>query len=542
MFNTKASSVGDVNNGFFELKFFNDGVYLIVHPPIENGKKVETREVIEKINRKQIRNFNKEAVEFAVAKANKVPVKIAEAQQEVKIDATATVMTSPDKMKAFITISPPEGGGNTLSKDKLIALLKEKGVVYGINNEIIESLAKNPVYNKMVCVAEGTLPVNGENGKIKFHFDINKKYAPRILEDGSVNFRELGLIEIATKGQVLCTLIPPTPGIPGKTVAGTDIPAKNGKPAILPKGKNVEISEDGMTLVSSIDGQVSYIDGKVNVFATYEVPADVDNSTGNISFIGNVIIRGNVLSGFIVEAGGDVEVMGVVEGALIKAGGNIILRRGMHGHGKGSLISGGDIVAKYIEHSNVEAKNDIKAEAIMHSNVKCGNKLELSGRKGLLVGGTCKVGKEIIAKVIGSYMATVTEIEVGVDPAVRERYKQIKADINNIETDLKKADQAINILKKLEAANALTPEKQDMLVKTVRTKIFLSNKLNELKEELIQVEAILQQEGQGKVRVYNTIYPGTKVTIGKSSMNVKENLQYCILYSDGADVRIGPVG
>jgi len=542
MFTTKSSSFGDVNNGFFELKFFSDGVYLIVHPPVENGKKVETREVIEKINRKQIRNFNKEAIEFAVTKANKIPVKIAEAQQEVKIDATASVMTSPDKMKAYITISPPEGGGRMLSKDELLALLQEKGIVFGINNEVIENLSKNPVYNKMICVAEGVLPVNGENGKVKFHFDINKKYAPRILEDGSVNYRELGLIEIATKGQVLCTLIPPTPGTPGKTVVGTDIPAKNGKPAILPKGKNVEISEDGMSLVSTIDGQVSYVDGKVNVFATYEVPADVDNSTGNISFIGNVIIRGNVLSGFKVEAGGDVEIMGVVEAALIKAEGNIILRRGMHGLGKGSLISGGDIVAKYIEHSNVEAKNDIKAEAIMHSNVKCGNKLELSGRKGLLVGGTCKVGKEIIAKYIGSYMATVTEIEVGVDPAVRERYKQLKLDINAIESDIKKADQAINILKKLEAANALTPEKHSMLLKTVRTKVYLNTKFSELKEELIQLEAVLQQEGQGKVRVYNTIFPGTRVTIGKSSMQVKENLQYCVLYSDGADVRIGSIG
>jgi len=529
----------DVNNGFFELKFFSDGVYLTVHPPVEKGKKVEIREVIEKINRKQIRNFNKEVIELAVNKANKVPVKIAEAQEEARINAAASIVTSPDKMKAYITLSPPEGGGRMLSEDELLASLKEMGIVYGINIETVKALSKKPIYDERICIAEGILPVNGENGKVNFHFDINKKYTPKILEDGSVNFRELGLIETARKCQVLCTLVPPTAGTPGKTVFGTDIPAKNGKPAILPKGKNVEITYDGMALVSSIDGQINYVDGKVNVFATYEVPADVDNSTGNISFIGNVIVRGNVLSGFVIEAGGDVEVLGVVEGALIKAEGNIILRRGMQGLGKGFLISGGDIIAKYIEHSNVEAKNDIKAEAIMHSNVKCGNKLELSGRKGLLIGGTCKVGKEIIAKFIGSHMATVTEIEVGVNPTVRERYKQIKIEINTIESDLRKADQAINLLKKLEAANVLTPEKREMLAKTVRTKVFLNNKLGELKEELAQIEEILQQEGQGKIRIYNTIYPGTRVSIGKSFMQVKENLQYCTLYSDGADVRVG---
>ena len=144
------------------------------------------------------------------------------------------------------------------------------------------------------------------------------------------------------------------------------------------------------------------------------------------------------MSGFVVEAGGSVEVMGVVEGAIIKAGGDIILRRGMQGMGKGILISGGDIISRFIENSTVEARNDIKAEAIMHSNVKCGNKLELSGRKGLLVGGSCKVGKEIVAKVIGSHLATITDIEVGLDPTIRERYKAAKDELISAESDMRK--------------------------------------------------------------------------------------------------------
>src|SRR5690606_25436793 len=134
---------------------------------------------------------------------------------------------------------------------------------------------------------------------------------------------------------------------------------------------------------TAIDGQIDFSGDKINVFATYEVKADVDISTGNISFIGNVLVRGNVLSGFKVEAGGNVEVWGVVEGATIQAGNDIILRRGMQGMGKGILISGGDIVARYIENSTIEARRDIKSEAIMHSHVICGRKLELTGRKGL---------------------------------------------------------------------------------------------------------------------------------------------------------------
>jgi len=443
-------------------------------------------------------------------------------------------------MKGYLTFTQPDNG-RMLNLNEVLDILNKSGVLYGINKTNLETIVKYPVYNEMILTAEGTPPVNGQNGKVEFHFDVKRETKPTILEDGRVDFRELNLIQSAEQGQVLCTLIPPVRGTPGKTVSGTDIPALDGKPAVLPRGRNVSISEDGMNLVSNISGQINFIEGKVNVFATYEVQADVDNSTGNINFIGNVSIRGNVLSGFTVEAGGTVEVMGVVEGAVIKAGGDIILRRGMQGMGKGVLVSGGDIIARYIENSNVEAKNNIKAEAIMHSNVKCGNKLELSGKKGLLVGGNCKVGREISAKVIGSHLATVTDIEVGVDPTIRERYKASKEEFIAAESDLRKAEQAIAILKKLEMAGALTPDKQEILAKSVRTRVYLTNRISELKEEMNQLEAKLQQDAFGKIRCHNYIYPGTKVAIGSCMMYVKENLQYCSLYRDGADIRVGAI-
>lgn len=530
----------NINDGFYELLFKEDGVYICVYPPEGDGRRLELKEVLERLARKKVRNFDRGKVELAVARADKVPVKIAEPQEEERIDATVKVTVSPDKMKAYVTFTPPDNG-RMLTLEEVLDELSKNGVIYGINRTNLETLVKYPVYNEMICIAEGTPPVNGENGKVEFHFDIKRDHRPTILEDGRVDFRELNLIQNIEKGGVLCSLIPPTPGKPGKTVAGTDIPALDGEPAVLPRGRNVVVSEDGTQLVAGIDGQISYIDGKVSVFATHEVKADVDNSTGNINFIGNVVVMGNVLSGFTIEAGGNVEVMGVVEGATIRAGGDIILRRGMQGMGKGILISGGDIIARYIENSNVEARNDIKAEAIMHSNVKCGNKLEISGRKGLLVGGSCKVGKEIIAKVIGSHLATVTEIEVGVDPTVRERYKAVRDEIVQMETDLRKAEQAIAILRKMELSGTITPEKKEMLAKSMRTRVYYSSRLMELKEELGQLEAKLQQEAYGKVRCYNIIYPGTRVAIGSCMMYVKENLHYCTLYRDGADIRVGPI-
>jgi uncharacterized protein (DUF342 family) len=529
-----------LNDGSLDIKYLTDGVYLTIFPPIGKGKKVDVNTVIDKLNRKQIKGFNRNTVETAVIKAEKLPVKIAEAQQEMFSDATMSVIISPDKMKAYISLRAPEGGKD-LTQIEILDQLEANKVTYGINKVTVETISKYPVYGEMICVAEGSLPINGQNGKVEFLFDIIKDRKPTIMDDGRVDYRELDIIENVSSGQKLCQLIQPIPGTPGKTVLGYDIKAIDGKVATLPKGRNVEFNEDGTELYSTIDGQVIYIEGKVSVFASYEVKADVDVSVGNINFVGNVIVRGNVLSGFSIEAGGNVEVWGVVEGAFIKAGGDIILRRGMQGLGKGTLISGGDIIARYIEHSNIEAKNIIKSEAIMHSFIRCGNKVELTGKKGLLVGGVCRAGKEVIAKVIGSNMATVTEIEVGIEPGLRERFKSVREEINGMEADIKKADQAITILRKLEAAGALTPDKVEIMGKSVRTKVYMENRIKDLKEEYETIESKLQQDAYGKVRIMNYVYPGTRVAIGSCMMFVKELLQYCTLYRDGADIRVGAI-
>ena len=277
------------------------------------------------------------------------------------------------------------------------------------------------------------------------------KYAITI--DKTKIISELDLIENVRAGQKLVTLTPHTEGIPGKNVLGEDIPGKDGKKIALPKGKNVNVSEDELELYAAVDGEAKIIDGKVNVYSVYEVKHDVDNSTGNIRFNGKVVVMGNVLTGFVIEAEGDVEVYGVVEGALIKSGGSIILHRGIQGMNRGELYCDGDLVARFIENSKIDVKGNVQSDAIMHSQVTCGKKLEATGRKGLLVGGTFKVGEEINAKVVGSPMATVTEIEVGVSPDLRFKYEEIKNELIQITNNLDKTTN-VDLLTKMSKAGS----------------------------------------------------------------------------------------
>ena len=522
----------------YRLEFCEDGVFLIITPLSESGIIVNVDDVLNYLDKKQISGYDCDRITEIVEIADGSSQKIAEAQEEYKIDASTMIKISNDKMKASIEITPPDGG-KMLSCEEMIKVLHEGNVVFGLDTDTIDAICRHPVFDQEIAIAKGVEPVHGKDGKMQYHFELSKSRTPRLLEDGRVDFHELNLIENVRAGDVLITAIPPTPGEPGKNVLGEELPPIPGKPVILPKGKNVDISDDGHQLIASTDGQVEIVNHKVNVCELYEVKGNVDNSVGNIDFVGNVVVRGNVLTGFAIEAGGTVEVQGVVEGATIKAAGDIILRRGMQGLNKGVLITEGDIVAKYIEHSNITAKGDVKSEAIMHSRVRCGGKLILSGKKGLIVGGLVRVWQEISAKMIGSPMATVTELEVGIDPELRERYKELKDELVKVESEIKKADQAVQLLKKLEGLNKLDEQKKQLLVKSIKTKVLLTNNFMEMKKEFVNLEEKLEEEGSGKVKVLDVIYPGTKVTIGSPMMYIRENIQYATLYRDEADIKIG---
>jgi len=333
----------------YEITYKEDGVYLTVYPPVGYINKVNENDVLNHITKKGIQGYNANVIVEAVKRRDGKAVKIAEPQPEKRVDSTVEAFASEDKMQAYITATQPEGGGDVPTFEMIVRALKDKGIVACINEDRIREFINSPIYGVPVLVAEGIPPQNGKNGSLRYLVDIHKDRKPVIMEDGTVNYKDINLIENITKDQKLVETIPPIPGKDGINVVGTVLKALDGKPAIIPRGRGVYTNPEGTELYAEIDGQLRIVDGKINVYSVYEVPADVDNSTGNIRFIGNVTVRGNVLSGFEIEAGGDIEVDGVVEAARLRAAGNIILKRGMVGGGKGELIAGGDIIAKFIE-------------------------------------------------------------------------------------------------------------------------------------------------------------------------------------------------
>lgn len=536
-----AEEIADNLDGFFSVDFRNNGVFLRVLPHKGSGSKIMFEDIKAYIMDNNIENVDLYTLRKKIERINREEeIRIAEPQKKHSRDAKLEINISKDNMKVYAVVIPPVGDGKWLMYEDLLSKLTEKGIVYGLKNGVLDNLATNKNHNENVLVAEGDYPIHGKDAEIKFYFYKDKKILPSIRENGRADFKNLNLIENVNKGQLLAVKIPPEPGKEGKNIFGEPVESKDGRDINIPAGKNVEVSEDGLSCCASEDGQVLFVGNKINVFPVFEVQGDVGTSTGNIDFLGSVIVRGNVREGFKIRAEGDVEVYGAVEGAEIISNSNVILHKGIQGRNKGLINARGDIAVKYVENSQIIAGNNIiVGGAIMHSNVTAGDKVEVSGRKGLIVGGTVRAGDDIIAKIIGSSLATSTVLEVGVDPILKQNYLKEKEKKINIEIDYKRTKQAIDLLHKMDRANRLPASKKVTLNKLYNTLKHLEEQLKQIDNYVELMEKEILKIDKGRIKVLDKIYPGVKIIIGNSVMKVKDELENVILYKSDEQIKIG---
>lgn len=458
---------------------------------------------------------------------------------EELIDESILLEISQDMMKVTIEFFPASGG-RKIKKENIYKELERKNIIFGIKSELIEELIIKREYNKKYIIVEGKSYIEGKDGQIDFKFPTDIKINPQIKEDGGVDYHNLNLYHNVEQGEVLVVKIDKTNGEIGTNVLGEPINPPAVKDAILPKcGKNVELSSDGYKIISNMEGQVEFKKNVISIIETLTISGDVGNSTGNIVYSGSVVVQGNVLTGFSIKAKKNIEVRGIVEGATLISGGDIILRKGVQGMDKARIICNGDLNCRNIYTAFVKANGSIKTEEIMHSNVTSNNEIIVDGKKGLISGGKVRAYKKVEAKNIGANIGTKTIVEVGVDPDTFKKYQEFKKSIKDGKVELDKIKKIIELLEHKEKQGLLTDSKKEMLKKSKSTFVQIELKLKEDKVKLDVVTPLVMNDNNGKVRASNTIKVGTIVTIGTMAYVVENELDRCSLVKEGSDIRVG---
>lgn len=522
-----------------EITVREDGVYASI--PVAWVGRVDLSMLHRELARRKITDVDGKAIRQLLEARDGLPVKIAELKPSEVRDAQAVVTVSDDGLTAYLEIVPALGG-KPLTREVVEAALAGAGVTYGINWSQVEMALQQQEFPNRYVVASGKPPVDGKDAYLEYRFSLDKKDSrPVELEDGRVDFYNLQLVQNVQKGDILAVKIPPQAGVPGMTVRGQPIPPKPGKDIKLPRGKNVEVSEDETQLIAGTAGQVVVSNGKVHVLPIYEVRGDVDFTTGNIDFVGSVVVQGNVHSGFTVRAQGNIEVRGSVEAANLFAGGDVVLLRGMQGGDRGQIVAGKNVVARFLEHAIVRAGEEVLVEeAILYSQVQAGKKIDVRGKRGRIVGGLLRAGELVQARVIGSKLATKTEIEVGIQPEYREELNKINASLEEKERQLDQLNKALNTLKNvLAAGKVFTDEETARMQKILKTHAFLRDEIMELRKRKEQLDTLFSGDHRGRVQASEVMYPGVKITIGRTSHLVKDELAKVMFYLAEGEIREG---
>ncbi len=300
--------------------------------------------------------------------------------------------------------------------------LKENNIFQGIKPKQIELAfegMEDLEEGDEFIIAEGKLPIHGQNGSVDFLVNISGKaiYDGSVAEneDDKIDFKNAVKIESVKPGQILAKIIPPTKGESGYSLAGKELPARNGKPAVIGFGEGVEVDPDGATIRAIQEGRPVYAHKRISVNPAYEIHGDVCYETGNIKFDGYVHINGNVQDDFIIEAK-NIEINGAVGAATIRCKNNLIVHGGINGHSKAEVICHGSADVKYINAANVEVKGDLNVgREIVNARVWCAGKVNA----GKIIGGEVIALQGIYAKTFGSELGIPTLIEPGTNYEIR---------------------------------------------------------------------------------------------------------------------------
>lgn len=531
-----------MQNGYFQLVSDPSGYGVKLYQPKAGGEEIRIGELLEYLDGLGVGYDRKRLEMMLMDEETEDAVYHLNSGQCPQYPETYHLDISEDGMTVYARFIPASETGRRITFDDFLKDLRFSNITHGIKMDVLQDHFQSAgVYCTDLLVAKGKEPRNGTDAVIDYKFNTQQHRPPSQREDGSVDYFNLSMINQCRKGDVLATIIPEDRGEPGYDVYGKSISPKEVRRETLKFGRNIELSEDRLSIISMVDGHVTLVDDKVFVSDVFEVE-NVDVTTGNLDFEGSIQINGDVMANFEVKAGGNVIVNGLVEGARIIAGGNIIIAKGMNGMSKGYLKAGGDVMAKFLENVRVVAGGYVESEAILHSRVSVGTEVKVEGRKGIIVGGYVQAGQKVTAKVIGASMGASTILEVGVNPLIKTQYSRMQKLVADQSKTIKNAEVILDNFKEKMKKGIQVNESQvkymKSVVKLVEDKTAEMEQMNARMEKL---RAMMEIQKLSEVVVNDEIHPGTTIIIGDASKTIQTGYHYCKFVREQGEIRMAPL-
>lgn len=441
-------------------------------------------------------------------------------------DGEAVVTVLPNYSAAYLTIYPAHNGGKDIGFGDVISALSMKGVKHNVKTDLIKELLDTKSFDKEVKIAEADMPVNGKNGTVKYAFSKETVLAPKEDDNGFVDYKDLGLIRNIRENETIAEITLPDSGTDGMDVRGVVMRAIPGKNASYTVGTGTKLTEDGLRIISAMDGHVCFKNGGFCVESTVTIGGDVDTSVGNLDFIGDIVIKGEVMEGFSVTSAKNITIGGNATGAYIKAGGSITIKKGCI---NSSMTAHGDINCQFCEYSKIITDGNLNAQTFVICDVYCAG--NLTGKA--LNGGKYTVLGDTTVKYLGTKNYAATEVIAGDNAVLMKEKEEAVKTLAELDSKIDRCTQIVDFLnEKRKELKRLPEDKEELLGVSVKNKISFQMQKKKLHKRIASIDDSLAQKQFRTVTVSGMAYPGVKVTINDASMKIDHETPKVKIYLD----------
>ncbi|MDR1946428.1 MAG: FapA family protein [Desulfovibrio sp.] len=359
--------------------------------------------------------------------------------------------------------------------------------------------------------------------------------------DGSISPRYLGYVQNVVRGQVLAEL--------------TDLesfPENVRDPRFiyqdrrLPIGPNCAPHEDNPDkIVASANGYVFYNNGLISVKKLLNIRNNIGFHTGNVFFVGDTAVHGDVQTGFALHAA-NVLVKGHIESSKVKAAGDVVCLKGIRGSEASpsggdqqksgdpempvptALVeAGGNLRLPFCEHAQLRARGNIIIDgSCLHSTLYVGGNLVIKGR---LQGGTVVVnGLIYIEGRLGSDYSVPTRVMMGYNTFDYLQLQKIESRM----TDLKDRKA---FFERMSSRNQVMEQEYAGRINLVNRKL----KALSLKHKMLwsRFEAAGKQASECRLVVPGTVMPGCEIYIGVGYLQTQETDSDITFFLEDDEVR-----
>lgn len=430
-------------------------------------------------------------------------------------EANIRVSVASDKMTATVRIPWPTEGNPPPSTEEIMQAIGTYKISFGIDEEMIEKIVSDSLYDQDVKIASGQQPVKGIDAHLEFKFEEIQKLQPKEDEDGRIDYKDINFVRCTNKNDLLVVKSPAGEGVPGTNVLNEKVSAKSGKDIKLPAGQNTRISDNGMELYADCDGSLVTTGKRISINEVHTIGGGVNTKTGNIKHNGSLIIKGDVEANFEVQAKGDIEIYKNVEDAKIISGGSIMVKGGFLGNRNGIIKAPGDIHCKYVDDQVIEAGENIYVGGeVFNSLLTAKERIIIKGSKGRIVGGKNMAGDEIKATIFGSEAGTRTELQVAYDAELMKKYRTVINGIKQLNENEERIKEGLYAFYRLQMDGKLNPSKKAALEKLEAYKKNLPAEKEEFDKQKKELEAEIQKNQNARIIAVKKVYPGVVLHFG----------------------------